>query len=114
MDESKQRNRKYESIAWGLFFIWFGIVNLFKEMPPGTSALGIAVILLGLNLARYLTHIPIGGFTTVLGVGALALGASEFLRVVLKWEIELPVIPLLLIAIGVIWLMRGVTRKGNE
>lgn len=113
MDDARVINRRYETIAWGAFFIWLGITNLIKGFPEGASAIGIGIILLGLNAARSLSHIPTSGFTIALGIIALVWGAAGLLRTLLNLQIDLPFFPLLLIAIGLIWLVRGVTRDGR-
>ena len=112
MDE-RALNRRYETIAWGAFFILLGVTNLFRGLPNGTGALGIGIILLGLNLARYLSRIPTSGLTITLGVIALVLGVADVVRVLLRLPVDLPFFPLLLIIIGVIWLVRGITRAGK-
>ena len=110
MDDARALNRKYETIAWGAFFIWLGITNLFRGLPEGVGAVGIGILLLGLNLARYVSKIPTSGLTIFLGALALVLGLFDLARTVLRLEIELPLLPLLLIAIGVVWLFRGIVR----
>jgi hypothetical protein len=112
MDE-RALNRRYETIAWGAFFILLGVTNLFRGLPDGTGALGIGIILLGLNLARYFSRIPTSGLTITLGVIALVLGVADVVRVLLRLPVDLPFFPLLLIIIGVIWLVRGITRAGK-
>ncbi len=111
MDNTRALNRKYETIAWGAFFIWLGVTNLFRGLPDGTGAVGIGVILLGLNLARYASKIPTSGVTLFLGALALILGAFDVARAVLRLETDLPFFPLLLIAIGMVWLLRGVNES---
>jgi hypothetical protein len=111
MDDTRALNRKYETIAWGAFFIWLGITNLLRGLPEGVGAVGIGIILLGLNLARAMSKIPTSGVTLFLGALALVLGAFDIARAVLRLEIELPFFPLLLIVIGVVWLVRGLTRS---
>jgi hypothetical protein len=110
MDDARALNRKYETIAWGAFFIWLGITNLFRGLPEGVGAVGIGILLLGLNLARYVSKIPTSGLTIFLGALALVLGLFDLARVMLRLEIDLPFFPLLLIAIGVVWLFRGIAR----
>ena len=110
MDDARALNRKYETIAWGAFFIWLGVTNLFRGLPDGVGAVGIGILLLGLNFARYVSKIPTSGLTIFLGALALVLGLFDLARTVLRLEIELPFFPLLLIAIGVVWLARGIVR----
>lgn len=111
MDDTRMLNKRYATMAWGAFFILLGVTNLFRGLPAGAGALGIGIILLGLNAARYLSKIPASGFTVTLGVIALVFGTADVLRDLLKLQIDVPFFPLLLIVIGVIWLIRGVTRR---
>ena len=52
MENTRTLNRNLETIAWGALFIWWGITELFQFLPHGTGAIGIGLILLGLNVAR--------------------------------------------------------------
>ena len=112
MVDGKALNRKYETAAWGGFFILLGLTSLFRGLPEGVGAVGIGLIFLGLNWARYLNKIPTSALTITLGVLALVLGAADILRTVLNLQMEVPFFPLALIAIGLIWLVRGIT-SGN-
>ena len=111
MQDTRTMNKRYETVAWGAFFILLGLTSLIPGLPSGMGTLGIGIILLGLNLARYLSRIPTSGFTIVIGILALLLGAADVLRELLRLQVDLPLFPLLLILIGVIWLVRGVTRQ---
>jgi hypothetical protein len=84
---------------------------LVRALPDGVGAVGIGVILLGLNLARYVSKIPTSGLTVFLGALALALGAFDVARTALHLEMELPFFPLLLIVMGVVWLVQGLVRS---
>ncbi len=77
----------------------------------GVGAIGIGLILLGLNAARWLNGIPASGFTTTLGILALVLGGLELANVVLHLSFELPVFAILLITLGVIFLAREILRR---
>ncbi len=111
MQDTRTLNRRYETVAWGAFFILLGFTSLIPGSPPGLGTLGIGVILLGLNLARYLSQIPTSGFTITLGIIAVVLGAADMLRALLNLRVDVPIFPLLLIVIGVIWLVRGVVSR---
>ena len=111
MDEMQHTlNRRFETVAWGAFFIWWGITTLFRFLPEGVGTMGIGLILLGLNAARYANKIPLSMFTITIGIIAVVLGALEALRSILQWSFELPTLPLLLIVLGVIVLVRELTR----
>lgn len=112
MDNVQKLNHRFEAFAWGAFFIWWGVTELFQSLPEGLGAVGIGLILIGLNLARSLNGIPTSGFTTMLGVLALVLGGLELARPVLGLRFELPVFAILLIVLGMIFLSRELVRPG--
>ncbi|MBI3152794.1 MAG: hypothetical protein HYZ21_11715 [Chloroflexi bacterium] len=104
-------NCKFETITWGLLLIWWGLTDsdfgLFPSLPPGSGWIGIGLILLGLNAARTLNRIPANGFTTTLGVFALALGILKLTRSTLGLPpIEISLFPILLVALGIFLLVR--------
>ena len=100
MENTRKSNIDFSAIAWGAFFILWGITEMFKSLPDGTGTLGIGVILLGLNLARLWKGQPISGFTTTLGVLALLLGALQLARPFLHLSFELPIFAILLMVLG--------------
>ncbi len=67
MDNAQTLNRKFETMAWGAIFVWWGITELFN-FPNGTDAVGFGLIFLGVNVARMLTGIPTRSLTTLLGI----------------------------------------------
>ena len=85
---------------------------MFPSLPEGIGAVGIGVILVGLNLARLWKGQPISGFTTTFGVLALLLGALQLARPFLHLSFELPIFAILLIALGLILLAGAL--KGNK
>jgi hypothetical protein len=114
MDNLQTLNRRLEAIAWGAFFVWWGITELFPSLPKGSGAIGIGIILLGLNVARSMNNIPSSGFTTTLGILALVLGVLDFSRGLLHLSFELPVFGILLIVLGVIFLARELIGKTSQ
>jgi membrane protein implicated in regulation of membrane protease activity len=114
MDTARTLNRNLETIAWGAFFVWWGITELFQSLPDGTGAVGIGLIFLGLNAARSRNGIPTSGFTTMLGILALVLGGLELTISILNLPFELPVFAILLMVFGMILLVRELTRNRNE
>ena len=108
-------NRNFETIAWGMFFIWWGITDsdlaLIPSLPQGTGWIGIGLILLGLNAARSLNGIPASSFTTTLGILALAVGGLKLTRSILGLPpIELSLFPILLVALGMTLLIHELLR----
>lgn len=114
MNNEQKLSHRFEVIAWGAFFIWWGVTELFPSLPEGMGAVGIGLILLGLNMARSLNGIPASGFTTTLGVLALVLGGFELAGPILRLPFELPVFAILLIVLGVIFLGRELMRPRVE
>ena len=106
MDNLQSPNRRLETVAWGAFFVWWGVTELFPSIPEGVGALGVGAILLGLNAARSFNGIPTSGFTTTLGILALVLGGLQLSSLVLNPPFELPVFGILLVVLGLIILTR--------
>jgi hypothetical protein len=76
-------NKRMETIAWGCFLILLGGFMFVPDamVNKGLWSIGVGVIMLGLNAARYLNNIRMSGFTTFLGILALLGGIGEFLGV---------------------------------
>jgi uncharacterized membrane protein len=72
-------NKRLETAAWGLFLIMLGGFALVPNSiaPKGAWALGVGLIMLGLNATRYFLKIRMSGFTTVLGILSLVGGISD-------------------------------------
>ncbi len=79
--EKAALNKRLESMAWGLFLIMLGGFAFVPEetIPKGAWSIGLGLIMLGLNLARYLNKVKMSGFTTVIGVIALVGGIAQLL-----------------------------------
>jgi hypothetical protein len=117
MDTTRRLNYDLETVAWGMFFVWWGMTDadfgLFTSLPHGTGWVGIGLILIGLNVVRSLNGIPTSGFTITLGILALVLGALKLVRSVVALPFEIPVIAILLVVLGVILLTRELLRVRN-
>ncbi len=101
MNDNIRKNRYVETLAWGALFIWWGI-TLLIPFPAGFGLIGVGLILLGANAARYFQGIRINGFTACLGVLALVWGGLELAGAVLRLPFELPIFAILLIVLGLI------------
>ena len=94
--EKAALNKRLESIAWGLFLVMLG-GNLLvpnDRVPNGVWSIGLGLILLGLNAARYYNKVRMSGFTTFLGILALLGGLTELI-----WKLDIEG-ALLLIILG--------------
>jgi hypothetical protein len=79
-DESKAAlNKRLETIGWGLFLIMLGGFSFVphEQVPKGYWSIGVGLIMLGLNLARYMNEIRMSGFTTFLGILSLISGVTQ-------------------------------------
>ncbi|MBN2385906.1 MAG: hypothetical protein JXB85_02725 [Anaerolineales bacterium] len=79
-NENRVLNKRLELIAWGSFFILIGGFALVPDeiIPHGAWSIGLGLILLGLNAARYFLRVKMSGFTTFLGIAALLNGILEW------------------------------------
>src|SRR5512143_468317 len=106
MENTRKLNADLGTLAWGALLILWGLTELFQPLPPGIGAVGIGVILLGLNAARSRTGLLASGFTTTLGILALVLGGLDFAAAMLRLSFDLPIFAILLIVLGAIMLVR--------
>lgn len=79
--EKAMLNKRLETSFWGLFLIMLGGWALIpnETIPKGAWSIGVGLLLLGLNGARYLNKIRMSGFTTFLGILALVGGIGDML-----------------------------------
>lgn len=103
LDEDKAAlNRRLEGIGWGLFLVMLGgfILVPHNVISEGLWSIGVGLIMLGLNAARYYFGIRMSGFTTFLGILALLGGVAQ-----LFWMQDIGG-PLLLIILGAYLLLK--------
>jgi peptidoglycan/LPS O-acetylase OafA/YrhL len=74
------RNKRLETIAWGLFLVMAGGFMLVPNevIPKGLWSIGVGLIFLGLNYARYRNNLRMSGFTTVLGILSVVGGIVQW------------------------------------
>lgn len=111
MDTARPMNRNLDAIAWGVFFVWWGITELIPSMPDGIGAIGIGLIFLGLNAARSRAGQPTSNLTLTLGILALVLGGLELSESLFRLSFALPVFPILLVVLGGLLLIREAGRS---
>ena len=95
-----------DNIAWAIFFIWVGFA-LLVDLAWGWFFLGVAVLILAIQYARWQMSVSVDGFWLACGV-ALLLGAL--------WQllgISWPLLPALLILLGVVLLGKVVIGIGR-
>jgi hypothetical protein len=76
-------NKRLETFAWGLFLVMLGGFMYVPEtaVSKGVWSMGVGLIMLGLNFLRYQYKIRMSGFTTVIGLVALAAGILQVLGI---------------------------------
>jgi uncharacterized membrane protein len=111
MDYNRSLDRQFQSVAWGVLFILFGSLSLIPGEQNDVFVLGVGLILLGLNAARYVRRLPLNAVTLVLGLMAFAVGAAALgARLLDLPRVTLDLWPLLLIALGVGGLIQVIRR----
>jgi len=102
-----QLNKRIENISWGVFLVMVGCIWLVPDryVPQGTWLIGTGIILLGLNLIRFIKGIRMSGFTLLLGAIALISGVADL------FFVDLPLFPILLILIGANILIKPLIEK---
>jgi len=79
--EKAALNKRLETIGWGCFLIMLGGFAYVPRavVKGGVWSIGVGVIMLGLNAARYFYKIRMSGFTTFLGILSLLGGIAELI-----------------------------------
>lgn len=110
-DDIKNLNERCTTFAWGIFFILVGIVIFIPGDQSNEFLVGIGIILLGLNMVRYVYKIPTNIVAIILGMVALVLGIIPLLRRVLHFpKFEIDLFPILLVIIGLYFIVNAIKR----
>ena len=102
--EIERFNQRLDRSGWSMAAILTGSV-LLRQASVGVWLIGLAVILLGMNLIRLILHIPMSILTLVLGATLLVVGLGFAVGV------NLSLIPLLLIIGGFVSLFKTLSRS---
>ncbi len=102
--EGNERARQIDSAAWAIFFIWVGVAML-APIPWGWFLVGVAVIILAVQFARWQIGMTTEGFWIACGAVCFVGGLWSVLR--LPW----PLAPILLILLGVALLGKTVVGR---
>lgn len=95
---------RLSALGWGLFFVWVGVVMLL-DFGSAIGALGVGIITLGVQVVRKLFGLALEGFWVAVGVVFAAGGIWAL------YEINLPLVPVLLVVAGVILLISALRSK---
>ena len=105
--EEHDRASKFDAAGWALFFIWVGIAWL-ADVGWGIGLLGVAAITLGMQALRSALGVRVEGFWVLVGLGFAVAGFWQWL------DVQLPLAPFVLIAIGVALLVGRVWPKTSR
>ena len=107
LSPKEELNKRLENVSWGLFLIMLGGIWLVPDrfVPEGSWLIGAGLILIGLNVVRYLKQIPMSNFSLLLGGAALLIGISDF------FQVDLPFFPILLIVLGAKLIIQPLIEK---
>lgn len=112
VDESTRKeelNKRLENIAWGAILVVIGTIGLVPQhVPHGTWLIAAGLILLSLNVVRYLNKIAMRGLSLVLGIIGLLAGLGE------AFGVDLPLFAISLIVIGGCILLKPVLERDPE
>ena len=95
---------RLDGIGWALFFIWIGIAFL-VDVGWGWGLLGIGVSILSEAAVRWYLQLNIGAFWIACGFLFVVGGIWEL------FQIELPLVPVLLILGGVAMLIGAIRGR---
>jgi len=103
-------NKRLETVCWGLFLVMLGILAIGPQTAARDSigSIGVGLILLGLNAARYFLKIKTSTGTIILGIIALVSGIGKL------FGTDLPVIEILLIAVGIHMIYKVIVKERNK
>jgi len=101
--------RALTTVAWGLFFIlvggaWF-YGETYKVDVGAIIAIGVGLILVGLNLARSSIGVKMSKFSLGIGILALLLGVARY------FGMKLDILPLIIILIGLFIIAEAFARR---
>jgi len=77
--EKAALNKRLETIGWGCFLVLLGGFMFVPEeiVRGGWWSIGVGLIMLGLNAARYFNGLRMSGFTTFLGIISVIGGVLD-------------------------------------
>jgi hypothetical protein len=108
MNALKKSANSYSTIAWGILLLFLGVLMIIPGDQNGIFLLGTGFVLLGLNVARWMSRAPVNAFSTTLGILGLIGGTYALMRPLLNLpHFEVGFIPLALIIVGLYVLIPG-------
>lgn len=102
--EHRSVARRLDAIGWGAFFIWIGAA-LLADLGWGITLVGIGLITLGGQAARWLYRLRLEGFWLLVGAGFLLGGLWQLA------EVTLPLLPVLLVLAGLVLVFTALSPR---
>ena len=99
--------KKVEGLAWGLFFIWIGIV-LLAELGWGVGLLGVGILVFAGQVARRQIVLSFETFWLVVGTFFVLGGIWALL------DIRISLMPIVSILAGLSLLVSALVRKPRQ
>ncbi len=110
MEQKSTNNTYLAATAWGIFVILLGagwIASSYYQVDTGIYiALGVGVILIGLNLTRATMGITVSKFSLFIGLLALALSGAGILG------FAMPFVPTVIVLVG-LFIVAEVIQKAT-
>lgn len=107
LQDVQNLRKRLDEVGWAIFLIMIGTIALVPSVPQGTWLIGTGVLLLVLNVIRFKNLGEWSGFSTTLGVLALAAGLSELLG------IKLPLFAVCMVVLGVAIMFKSFMSPRN-
>jgi len=99
---------RLDEIGLALLMILTGSVLLLPDqLPSGSWLIGVGVIVLGMDVVRFLVGITVSGFSLIVGAIALSCGFSS------ASGVDLPVFAAMFLVLGFVLLFRALFQKGE-
>jgi hypothetical protein len=101
--------RTLTTVAWGLFFVLIGGAWMYGQAYGVDTgwiiAIGVGLILIGLNIARTRVGVRMGRFSLGIGILALVIGLAQYAG------LKIDILPLIIILIGLFILAEAIVRR---
>jgi hypothetical protein len=70
-------DKRVDTLGWGVLFVVLGVVGLAPDLPEGAWLIAAGLVFIGVSVVRAILRLPVSGFTTVVGLVALAAGIGS-------------------------------------
>ena len=105
-EDQSQLDRRLHDIGWGLLFMLTALVWMVpsQQVPEGSWLFGVAAILIGVNVVRFVKRVAMSALSLTLGFLALLAAVGQL------WRVDLPLLAICLFVIGASLVVRPLAR----